>query len=211
MNDEALKKKMQELMSSEGLLNFMFSANLASSKDLVKGKDRAGAGSDKKGDPKRDADKDRQIKRVMIPAMLKLLASLEVPIDMVDPGVYLEVARKALGEALQQAKSYRLSSLTDNLEKAISKCDKLIQKGPEEYTKKKKEKDISEYDLIQLLKQPNYIEELEDHDFSKIKNSEVREKLTSMLAKRPPATKTTKDRWENDYFAYYRNKYLKKD
>lgn len=170
-----------------------------------------GVGSDKKSDPKRDADKDRQVKRVMIPALLKLLASLEVPIDMVDPGVYLEVARKALGEALQQAKSYRLSSLTDSLEKAISKCDKLIQKGPEEYTKKKKEKDINEYDLIQLLKQPNYIEELEDHDFSKIKNSEVREKLTSMLAKRPPPTRTTKDRWENDYFAYYRSKYLKKD
>ena len=123
----------------------------------------------------------------------------------------ISAVRKALGEALLQAKSFRLSALTDSLEKAISKCDKLIQKGPEEYTKKKKEKEISEYDLIQLLKQPNYIEELEDHDFSKIKNSEVREKLTSMLAKRPPPTRTTKDRWENDYFAYYRTKYLKKD
>ncbi len=35
MNDEALKKKMQELMSSEGLLNFMFSANLASTKGTL--------------------------------------------------------------------------------------------------------------------------------------------------------------------------------
>lgn len=215
MNDEELKKKMmQQMLNNESLLSFMLSTNLTKGRsflpDMVKGKDRVGMGSDKKNDPKRDSEKDRQVKRINIPPLLKLLATLEVPIDMVDPGVYLEVAKKSLVEALAQAKTHRLTSLSDSLEKAIAKCDKLIQKGPEEYTKKKKDKDLNEYDVIQILKQPNFMEELEDQDLSKIKNPEIREKLGTLLAKRanPPRPK---DKWENDYFAYYRHKYLKKD
>ena len=130
---------------------------------------------------------------------------------MVDAGVYLEVARKALNEALMQAKNNRLSALADSLEKAISKCDKLIQKGPDEYLKKKKDKDLSEYDVMQLLKQPNFFEQLEDQDLSKIKNTEIRDKLGVLLTKRAAPIKSTKDKWENDYFAYYRNKFIKKD
>lgn len=214
--EEELKKNLKQMLSNESLLNLMFSANLTGKgrfelSDMVKGKDKPGMGSDKKNDQKRDAEKDRQVKRINIPSILKLLASLEVPLDMVDPGIYLEVARKALNEALQQAKTHRLNSLVDSLEKAISKCDKLIQKGPEEYTKKKKEKDLNEYELIQLLKQPNFLEELEEHEISKIKNSEIREKLGTLLAKRAPIVKSTKDRWENDYFAFYRTKFIKKD
>lgn len=212
-NDEELRK-LKNVLNPESLLNLMFSANLATkgrrgSPDLGKPKD--GRPADKKGEPKREADKDRPVKRLSVPPLLKLLASLEVPIDMVDPGVYLEVARKALAETLQAAKANKLVALTDSLEKAIAKCDKLIQKGPEEYTKKKKEKEIADFDLIQILKKPNFLEELEDHDISKIKNSEVREKIGSLLSKREAPSKTVKDRWENDYFAYYRNKYLKKD
>lgn len=215
-NEEELKKNFKQLLSNESLLSLMLHGNLGgkgmlSSIELVKGKDRPGAASDKKVDQKRDADKDRQIKRINIPSTLKLLASLEVPLDMVDPGVYLEVSRKALNEALQQAKAHRLSALVDSLEKAISKCDKLIQKGPEEYTKKKKEKELSDYDLMQLLKKPSFIDELEEQDLSKIKNSEIREKVGSLLSKRATPVKSIKDKWENDYFAYYKNKYLKKD
>lgn len=215
-SEEELKKNLKHMLANESLLNLMLSANLTgkgrlASIDLGKGKDRAGAGLDKKSDQKRDADKDRQVKRIQIPPTLKLLASLEVPLDLVDPGVYLEVAKKALTEALHQAKSHRLSALADSLDKAIGKCEKLIQKGPEEYTKKKKEKDLSEYDLIQILKQPNFLEELEELDVAKIKNSDIREKVGSLLSKRPEPARAAKDKWEHDYFAYYRNKYLKKD
>lgn len=161
---------------------------------------------------KREADKDRQIKRIGLPAQVKLLAQLQIPIQMVDPGVYIEVSKKSLLEALAVAKQNRFTALADSIEKAIAKCDKMIQKGPEEYVKKRKEKDLNDYDVVELLKQPDCLKELESMDLQKIKNPTIRDKLSSFLAKRPaPAKSTEKDSWENDYFAYYKAKHIKKD
>lgn len=176
----------------------------------MKNKDRGG--NEKKSEIKRDTDKDRQIKRINLPAQLKLLAKLQIPIQMVDAGIYLEVSKKCLAEALVIAKQHRFTSLTDSIEKAIAKCDKMILKGPEEYVKKRKEKDLNDYDIIELLKQDNCMKELEEMDLQKIKNSTIRDKISSFLSKRPaPAKSVEKDRWENDYFAYYKAKHIKKD
>lgn len=197
----------------DSLLSLMLGTNLVSKSDLMRGKTANLSSSDKKSDLKREAEKDRQIKRISVPAQLRLLASLEIPLQMVDPTAYLEVAKKALVETLPQAKLNKFTSLEDSIEKAISKCDKMLQKGYEEYVKKRKDKDLNEYDLIQLLKQPNCIKQLEDIDLAKIKNSSMREKVSGMLAKRgsPEIKDTVKDKWENDYFAYYKNKQLKTD
>lgn len=179
---------------------------------MMKNKDRGGVTSDKKSEAKRDSDKDRQIKRIPIPAQLKLLASLKIPLQMVDPGVYLEVSKKCLNEVLPITKSHKFSSLTDSIEKAISKCEKMIQKGPEDYVRKRKDKDYNDHEIIQLLKQSNYIEELQDMELHKVKNSSIRDKISELLAKRSaPEKPTEKDQWENDYFAYYRSKELKKE
>lgn len=191
----------------------LFGGNLGNTRiDQQKYRNDKHAGSDKKtNDTKRDAEKDRQYKRLPLPPSVKLLANLDLPIDMVDPSVYLEVTMKCLQDCQALAKSNKYSNLTDSLEQAIKKCQKIIDKGPDELARKRKDKEIAESDIVKILKKANFMDELEELDLSKVKSRGLREKIGGMLAKRPPQVGISKDQWETDYFNHYREKYPKKE
>lgn len=181
--------------------------------DQSKGRDKGSSSGygDRRGD-RRDSDRDRLVKRVNLPVSLKTLAALDLPLDMIDGSSYLEVVKKCLNDCREVSRANRLSDLTDSIDAAISKCQKLINYGPEELNRKsKKEKDLDDYDLAMLLKKPNFVEELEDLDLSKIKNSHLREKFTAALGKRGQTSAPKKDDWETEYIAYYQKKILKKE
>ena len=154
-------------------------------------------------------EKDRQVKRLALPPTVRLLATLDIPLDMVDPSIYMEVTLKCLHDTQDLAKSNKYNHLADSIGKAISKCEKMISKGPEELTKKKKDREVTERDIADMLKKPNFMDELEELDLNKVKNSSLRDKISAHLSKRPPQVSNPKDKWETDYFNYYKAKYPK--
>jgi hypothetical protein len=140
--------------------------------------------SDKKGDSKREAEKDRPLKRIPLPPMVSMLCSLDLPLDMVDPAIYLEAVKKCLVSCKEQAKNYNFTDLSHTIDGSIDKVQSMMSKGLEEYVKKKREKEIGDAELYEILKKPNSLAELEELNVSKIKNTVLRDKITSLLAKR---------------------------
>lgn len=131
---------------------------------------------------------------------------------MVDPQVYVEVVKKCLQECRDQAKAYKFPELANSIDHSIEKCTSMLAKGPEEYARKKKDKEITDSELFELIKKPSFINELEELDVSKIKNHNLRDKISSLLAKRPLPTPSKKEtEWETDLQATLKAKLIKTD
>ena len=104
----------------------------------------------KKPESKANPEKDRQVKRIALPQSVRTLLALDMPFEMVDEHIYLEVVKNCLSDCRELAKNNKLSDLTASIETASKKCQKIILK--EDTKKNKKEKDINDYELVELLK-----------------------------------------------------------
>lgn len=106
--------------------------------------------TNKKPEVKANPEKDRQVKRIALPASARTLLALDLPFEMVDEQIYLEVVKNCLGDCREQAKSNKLGDLTASIEAALKKCQKILQK--EDTKKNRKEKEVNDYELVELLK-----------------------------------------------------------
>jgi hypothetical protein len=172
-------------------------------------------GANKKPEAKANAEKDRQVKRIALPPSVRTLLALDMPFEMVDEHLYLEVVKNCLNDCRELAKNNKLSDLTASIEAALKKCQKILLK--EDTKKNKKEKEINDYELVELLKkvvlchQPHFFRELEDVDVSKISNQAIRTRFEEHLNKRSAPAAAKKDDWEAEYANIYRAKYLKRE
>ena len=109
----------------------------------------------KKPEQKQNPKEDRPIKRIPLPASANLLLSLDLPFDMVDSSIYLDILRRCLLDFREIAKNNKLKDLEESLENAANKCRKMMNNSEEALKKSKKEKDISDYELVEMMKKVN--------------------------------------------------------
>lgn len=155
-----------------------------------------------------EGDKDLQSKRIVMPPSLRTWLKLGLPQEMVDEQVFADISKQLLTEAQEQARELGFKELASQLGVAIQKTKNMVG-GTE--AKKKKDREITEAELVEIFKKPNFIAELDEIDPSKIKKDALRDKLTTYLSKRPPKQPAadTRDDWEKQFAAFYREEYLK--
>lgn len=145
-----------------------------------------------------------------MPASLKTWIRLGLPLEMIDEPVYADIAKRILTEAQEQAKEHSFKELGVQLGLAIQKTKSIVGGAD---AKKKRDRDITEGDLIEILKKPNFISELDELDPTKIKKDVLREKVATYLSKRQPKQTAVepKDDWEKTFTSFFRDEYLKSE